>query len=235
MHDLRVEITRGQVADHPGHVFVPRGDPALTRALVARGALRVVSMRRGRREQIGVAATAIMMDEAKAEVAASAGRRAVARERSRERRAEAEEDYRAAFERELQGLFPALPEEDRATIVRHTCEVSSGRVGRSSWAKTLAEEPIRLAVRAHVRHAHTDYDARLRRAGIGAPFGRASRDDRKAARRAVQARIDAIVSCWEGAKVAVPEPVTPPPPARVERPVAPSEGGAKRLWQRPLG
>jgi len=229
MHDPGVEIRRGQVAEHPGHVFVPRGDTALTRALLARGALRVVSFRTGKREQIGVAAPRDMIDEARRELEATAPRRAIAREHSRERRAQTEAEYRASFERALLRLFPAIPEADRDAIVRHTCEVSSGRVGRSSWAKSLAEEPIRLAVRAHARHAHTDYDARLRRAGLGAPFGRASRDDRKAARKAVQPRIDAIIKGWEGSTVPVPEIERRPPPPR-------DAGRTTRmLWERPLG
>jgi len=191
-----IEIRRGEVARHPGHVFVPRGDPALTRALLARGALRVVSFLKGRKEQIGVAALEAAIDEAKEEVAASTPRREAARERSRERRALEEAEYRSAFERELLRLFPAIPPEDRDTIVRHTCEVSSGRVGRSSWAKSLAAEPIRLAVLAHIRHAHTDYDARLRQAGFGNAFGRAGREAREAARRAVRRTIDEVAARW---------------------------------------
>ncbi len=194
-----MEIRRGEVARHPGHIFVPRGDPALTRALLARGALRVITKINGRKEQLGVAALREAIDEAKREVEATAGARAVARERSRERRARDEAEYRAAFERELVRLFPAIPASDREKIVAHTCEVSSGRVGRTSWAKSLAEEPIRLAVRAHIRHAHTDYDARLRKAGFGQAFGRADSDARDEARRAVQKTLDAVYRSWLGA------------------------------------
>jgi hypothetical protein len=224
-----MEITRGEVGRHPGRVFVPRGEAALTRALLARGALRVVRRHRGRTEQIGVAATREAIEEARREVAITAPMRAVSRERSRERRARAESEYRAAFERELARLFPAMPEDDRATIVRHTCEVSSGRVGRTNRAKALAEDPIRLAVRAHIRHAHTDYDARLRRAGFGRSFGRASAEDRDAARRAVKKRIDALCALWAGEGTSIPS-ATPEP-----RPVAAAPGEQLRLWQRPLG
>src|SRR5581483_10945986 len=190
------EIRRGEVGQHPGHVFVPRGDPALTRALLARGALRVVSFLSGKKQQIGVAALAAAIEEARREVAATAEKRAVARERSRERRAADEADYRAAFARELVRLFPSIPEADREAVVRLTCEVSSGRVGRTSWAKSLAEEPIRLAVRAHVRHAHTEYDALLRKAGLGAAFGRADDEARQAAREAVAGKIEAVLRAW---------------------------------------
>jgi hypothetical protein len=231
---VSMEITRGEVACHPGHVFVPRGETALTRALLARGALRVVRKNRGRKEQIGVAATREAIEEAQREVAESAPRRAEARERSRERRAEDEKEYRESFARELVRLFPAIPEEDRTTVVLHTCEVSSGRVGRTARAKVLAEEPIRLAVRAHIRHEHTDYDARLRRAGFGQRFGRASREDRDAARKAVKRRIDAIFALWSGERVEVPAAAPVAPLAPAASPDAP-RAQQLHLWQRPLG
>ena len=34
----------------------------------------------------------------------------------------------------------------------------SGPVGRSAAAKDLSEKTVELAVKAHVRHAETDYD-----------------------------------------------------------------------------
>ncbi len=127
-------------------------------------------------------------------------------------------------------MFPAIPDEDRATVVRHTCEVSSGRVGRTARAKALAAEPIRLAVRAHIRHEHTDYDARLRRAGFGQRFGRASREDRAAARKAVKKRIDAIFALWSGERVTVPpaEPAAPPPQREAPAEPAPAAHAPSR-------
>jgi hypothetical protein len=38
---------------------------------------------------------------------------------------------------------------------------TSGRVGRSSGAKGFEQKPIELAVRAHIRHEHTNYDELL--------------------------------------------------------------------------
>jgi len=216
-----VEILRGQVAQFPGHVFVRRGDPALTRALLARGAIRVISRLKGRKEQIGVAALPEAIEAARLEVEATAGARAEAREKSRERRTREESHYRSSFEVRVRQLFPGIPDEDLSSIVRHTCEVSSRRVGRSKMAKALASKAIELAVRAHIRHVHTDYDARLRKAGLGQVFGRAGRDAREAARHAVRGRVDEVFASWKR-------------PASVQ-PERTEASGQLDLWQRPLG
>jgi hypothetical protein len=225
-------ISRGDVLKHPGHVFVPRGDPALTRALLARGALRVVAKRRGRVEQIGVAALPHAVDEANHELEGTEGQRALARDRSRAARARGEEQYHADFDRELGRLYPAIPDVDREGIVTHACEVASGRVGRTAAAKALAEEPIRLAVVAWIRHQHTDYDARLRRAGFGRPFGRASREDRQAARRAIRGQIDELAARWatSGGKRPLPSPTADDD----DRGPVMETSGLVPLWRRPL-
>jgi hypothetical protein len=231
-------ISRGEVSQHPGHVFVARGDVALTRALLARGAIRVLTTRRGRVEQLGVAALPEAIAAAEAEVAATADERAVSREKSREARARAEVEYREAFDREVRRLFPGIPEKDRLGIVAQACEVSSGRVGRTAWAKSLDPEPITLAVRAWIRHAHTDYDARLRKAGFGQAFGRATRDDKKAARAAILPTVEAVVVRWKDPDAppgeAAPAPVVEERVVEAKPPSPPAKPG-RRLWERPLG
>ncbi|MBI3726160.1 DUF2293 domain-containing protein [bacterium] len=189
-------IGRGELSKLPGHVFVPRGDTALTRALLELGAVRVIRRLGKRPEQIGVAALPEAIERAKAEVEESSLRREAARERGRASREKAELAYRDAFGRELRRLFPSMPDSDRDGIVPRSCEVSSRRVGRSAAAKALAEKPIRLAVLAWIRHAHTDYDARLRRAGLGQRFGRADPADRKKARRAIEPEVAATAARW---------------------------------------
>jgi hypothetical protein len=59
-------------------------------------------------------------------------------------------------------------------------------VGRSAAAKALDPAPLRLAVIAHIRHEHTRYDQLLMQLG-----------DRSAARQAVRAEIDRILTQWE--------------------------------------
>lgn len=46
-------------------------------------------------------------------------------------------------------------------IAEHTCQKYSGRACRSAAAKDLEAGAIELAVRAHVRNAHTGYDELL--------------------------------------------------------------------------
>jgi hypothetical protein len=61
----------------------------------------------------------------------------------------------------------------------------SGRVGRSAAAKNFAPEAIALAVRAHVRHAHTSYDELLSRGY-----------DRGEARQMVSGEVEKTLDTW---------------------------------------
>jgi len=56
---------------------------------------------------------------------------------------------------------PGCPESEATAIAEHACLKYSGRVGRSADAKRFDPEAIGLAVRAHVRHVHTNYDELL--------------------------------------------------------------------------
>jgi hypothetical protein len=66
-----------------------------------------------------------------------------------------------AFAARVLELFPGASREQAEAVAARACEKYSGRVGRSARAKAFAEEAITLAVRAHVRHVHTDYDRLL--------------------------------------------------------------------------
>ena len=81
--------------------------------------------------------------------------------------------------------FPSAPAGAEQAIAEHACRKYSGRVGRSAAAKALDEEAVFLAVQAHVRHAHTDYDELLARYG-----------DRALARHEVRARIEELLDAW---------------------------------------
>jgi hypothetical protein len=88
-----------------------------------------------------------------------------ARERIRERRIEKDAaidlEYRREFARHIRELYPGCPEDESVEIAEHACRKYSGRVGRSAGAKRFDAEALGLAVRAHVRHVHTDYDKLL--------------------------------------------------------------------------
>jgi hypothetical protein len=59
-------------------------------------------------------------------------------------------------------------------------------VGRSAAAKSLDPEALRLAVIAHIRHEHTDYDRRLTRHG-----------DRLLARQEIRGALERVREKWE--------------------------------------
>ena len=92
----------------------------------------------------------------------------------------------AAFARAIRAQFPGCPAGEETVIARHACRKYSGRVGRSAAAKEFDPEAIRLAVAAHVRHVHTNYDELL------GEFG-----DRQSARESVHHQVAAILDRWQ--------------------------------------
>jgi hypothetical protein len=111
------------------------------------------------------------------------------RERRRgavERRDAATED---AFAATIKRLFANIPEDDLNTILRHALRKRSGRVGRTG--KLELDKKAYLAVQAHIRHRHTDYDK----------ITKASKD-RDAARDATRGEVSRILLEW-GSDLAV--------------------------------
>lgn len=74
-------------------------------------------------------------------------------------------------------------------IAEHAGQKYSGRIGRSAAAKDLNTNAIDLAVRAHVRHRHTQYDELL-----------ACGTERNHARALVAATVEKYVNQWQRAK-----------------------------------
>lgn len=71
-------------------------------------------------------------------------------------------------------------------IAEHACRKYSGRVGRSSAAKALNAETVRLAVLAHIRHVETNYDDLL-----------AAMCERSEARMMVRDTVAEILDKWQ--------------------------------------
>lgn len=91
---------------------------------------------------------------------------------------------RTGLETAVRGAFPRIPAADLAQVLRTALQKGKGKVGRTG---TLAVgERARLAVRAHIRHGHTRYDAHLRAGGM----------TQGEAREAVQDEVDAIARLW---------------------------------------
>ena len=152
-------------ADLDHLVFLPRGDAALTRRAKKYSSLWAggvkFSRARKRYERQGLLVEDDALGRAEAECLEDAEARARRREREAVRRARLDEKYVAEFARQLKERYPRCPGGEEEIIAARACRKYSGRIGRTEAAKAFDPEAIDLAVIAHVRHAHTDYDTLL--------------------------------------------------------------------------
>ncbi len=177
-------------ADLDHLVFLPPGDPAITRRAHKHSTLSAVVLKwsrvRKRYERQGLLVEANALEQAEKECLADFDARQRRQEREALRRAELDAEYVAQFARRVRDLYPGCPEDRENVIAEHACLKYSGRVGRSAAAKDLEPEAIRLAVIAHIRHAETNYDRLL-----------ADGYDRHDARAQVSENIDQILERWK--------------------------------------
>jgi hypothetical protein len=176
-------------ADLDHLVFLPRGNTALTRRARKHSTLSAVVLRfsrsRKRYERQGLLVEEQALGIAEQECLTDAEARSLARDRAAERRERTDEQYVRTFAEQVEKVFPGCPEREREAIAKHACLKYSGRIGRSSAARRFDETAIELAVQAHVRHAHTDYDELLARSM-----------DRGEARAAVRATVAGVLHGW---------------------------------------
>jgi hypothetical protein len=177
-------------ADLDHLVFLSAGDAALTRRARKYSTLTAVvlkwSQARKRYERQGL----LVEDEALVKAEEECLADSEFRERRREREAEAREkvdiQYKDQFARRVREIFPGCPKGREVEIAQHTCLKHSGRVGRTSSARELSEEAVRLAVIAHVRHRETKYDWLLARGY-----------QRRKARAEVDSEVKDVLRKWE--------------------------------------
>jgi hypothetical protein len=171
--------------------FLPSGDAAITRRSAKYSRLWAVvvkwSRARRRNERQGILAEPEAIERALAESEADSEERELRREREAVRREGLDRKYVAEFAQAIREEFPKIPAGADIKIAEHACLKYSGRVGRSAAAKSFEPEAVFLAVRAHVRHAYTDYDQLLFKY-----------DDRQLARGKVKERIETILEQWRG-------------------------------------
>lgn len=152
-------------ADLDHLVFLPSGDPALTRRARKHSGLSAVVLKwssaRKRYERQGLLVENKAVDRAEQECAADADVRAARLAQSAIRLAELDQEYISQFAARVRTLFPHCPAGREREIAEHACRKYSGRVGRSAAAKALDENAVRLAVAAHIRHTESDYDTLL--------------------------------------------------------------------------
>jgi len=169
--------------------FLPRGDAALTRRAKKHSQLSAIvlqwSRSRRRYERQGLLVEEAALARAEEECLADADLREARRERAEEGRVRWDEDLMERFADAIRQRLPGCPEDDALRIARRACERSSGRVGRTTAGKSLSDDAIDLAVRAHIRHQLTPYDDYLM-----------SGRDRDEARHEVRPMVDEIVEDW---------------------------------------
>lgn len=169
--------------------FLPRGDAAITRRSSKYSTLWAVVLKwsssRRRYERQGILAEPEAIERALEESEADSEERASRREREAFRRENLDRKYITEFAEAIRAQFPGIRPGADMKIAEHACLKYSGRVGRSSAAKSFEPDAIFLAVRAHVRHVYTDYDELLSRF-----------DDRHGARARVKDKVEKILDEW---------------------------------------
>lgn len=152
-------------ADLDHLVFLPAGDTALTRRSRKHSKLSAVVLKwsraRKRYERQGLLVENEALEQAEEECEADLEQRESRRELATHRRAEIDQEFLKSFAGRIRELYPNCPADRERIIAEHACRKYSGRVGRSAAAKELADEAVELAVKAHVRHAETNYDELL--------------------------------------------------------------------------
>ena len=177
-------------ADLDHLMYLPSGDPALTRRARKNSRLHAVVLKwsrtRKRYERQGVLVEEGGLEQAETECLADADLRQARSMRAAERRDILDKEYVTRYSREIRRCYPHMPSGLEVKIAEHACLKRSGRVGRSGAAKRFDENSIILAVLAHVRHTKTEYDELLMR-GV----------DRHDARSLVREKIDRVLEQWQ--------------------------------------
>lgn len=176
-------------ADLDHLVYLPAGNAAVTRRATKYSHLHAKVLRwsrtRKRYERQGILVESEALDKAEDESIADAELREIRRQRQAEKRAQLDEQYKKQFTDHIREIFPHCPGQTAEKIAQHACLKYSGRVGRSAAAKSFDPEAIMLAVRAHVRHQHTDYDELLLKDY-----------ERNEARLLVEDKVDHVIDEW---------------------------------------
>ena len=156
---------RGQVQLPKGWVFLPSGDPFVTRQAKKGPHWVLLKRRKGCTATLGVFCPEESVKQAKAMAAETKPSRAAQRVVGKRTRARAEERYRDALEKAVLSFLAFAPrhaslaQEIAREAVAKATPVGSGCVGRTR--KLSLPTRAELAARAYIRHEHTNYEALL--------------------------------------------------------------------------
>jgi hypothetical protein len=176
-------------ADLSHLTFLPSGDATLTRRAKKASPLHAVVLqfnrRRKRYDRQGMLVTEQSIIQAEASMEQDADKRAKQRLTAAVRRDVQDDQLVAKMREVIERNFPNCPAESAREIALHTAKRGSGRVGRSAAGRTADEQAVRLAVIAHIRHQHTDYD-KLLMSGV----------ERYDARDQIRAKVQSVLNSW---------------------------------------
>lgn len=178
---VREPVVRTGTPMPEGYVFVPKGNVYTTaqcrKQTQAADRIVYVVLDKNKRT-VGLRVPAFVRDTVAGLEAAT-----------REDRASAVQKHDASlelkFRRAVKKLFPDAPDGAVPKVVARAMEKGSGRVGRTS--KIDVEQRAKMAVVAHIRHCHTDYDKQLRQGG--------SRWD---VRDEIREQVNEVLDSWRG-------------------------------------
>jgi hypothetical protein len=142
-------------------VLLKPGNSTLTKRAVEQFGRKIVVRRIWKRApawRLGVLVDQEALERAEAQCAADAEKRAKSQAKAAARRKEKNAEFAGKFAEKIGILYPGCPADERVSIAQHACTIGSGRVGRSASGQQLDDEAIKRAVRAHIRHVHTDYE-----------------------------------------------------------------------------
>jgi len=180
---------RGTVDIPKGFVEVPTGNHFLTRTIKKRADCVYVRMKKHRKgnfsRAIGIMAPRNIVEDAKQLAQETEEDRLTKREKAAEYRAKQEELHRKHMQAEILRLYPNMPPKEAGVIADHAFEVGSGRVGRVSAIDL--NKKLELAVKAHIRHQHTEYDDMLNDGW-----------EKEDARRQIAGQVEKIHGEWKG-------------------------------------
>ena len=194
----------GELKELPeGWGFLAKGDAALTRAV--RKGEHWVSVRKAKvagryvTEQLGTFAPLDVVERERRRLGGKAGR--AKRDASKQKAVEVrQENLDKRLEQAILKAFPGIPGKDLRAAMRHAA--NSGAVGRAFFmfgasygeqGEAAFGQAAYLAVRAHVRHSHTDYDALMAALPGGAG---AMQSEKHAIRQQVAPAIERVLDIW---------------------------------------
>ncbi|KAI1879040.1 hypothetical protein JX265_003217 [Neoarthrinium moseri] len=179
--DRREPVVRFHTPMPAGYVFVPKGDRYMTancrKETQAAGETVYVVVNKNK-AVIGIRVPENVLARVRASEASTRADRASAVQKR-------DEGMERQFREAIVKLFPKIPAADTPKVVKTAMQKGSGRVGRTG--KLEVEKKAELALRAHIRHQHTEYEKLLR---SGTP--------RLKARDMTLDKVNEVVESWGG-------------------------------------